>query len=493
MYKQKNNKYIALGIILGTIILILGIMGSQINSNMIAKNTYITDICIGGLDKEQATILVKDKVKLNIIKVSYNDKTWYIKPNEIDASYNFDKTIEKAYNLNRSGNIFKDISKTIKANFGERNNLDLVIDCNKDKLKNKLESIKSDIDLKMQNASLIINSGNITVNDGSEGIELDVDSSLKSIISKLGDGITKDNLIVKVIKQSVTKEDLSSVNTILGRYTTTVSSSSSGRTNNIKIAAKKMNGYLMMPGEEFSYVNVTGPYTLSNGYGDAPVIVEGELQSGIGGGVCQLSSTLYNAVLYAGLDIVNVRNHTIASSYVPKGRDATVNDSSIDFIFKNNLAHPVYLKSYVYGNTVVTEVYGNSEDKQNIEIETNIDSIKEVTIKKIDDSELEKGKEEVRENGRQGYTVSTYRIYKDNKGNIINREKIAISYYPSKQKVIAVGTKEVEHKKEDDQVENIEIDDIEDNSNSQNNENNLNNEQQNIQDNIINDGTDEVQ
>ena len=493
MYKSRNNKYIALGIIFGAIVLILGITCSQINSDMIAKNTYIADICIGGLDKKEATILVKDKVKMKTITVCYSDKTWDIKPQDIDASYNFDKTIEKAYSLNRSGNLFEDISKTIKTNFGEINNLDLVIDCNKDKLRNKLELIKSDIDLEMQNASLSINSGNITVNDGSDGIELDVDSSLKSIMSKLGDGITKDDLVIKVVEQSVTKLDLSSINSILGRYTTTVSSSSSGRTNNIRIAAQKMNGYLMMPGDEFSYANVTGPYTVANGYGNAPVIVEGELQNGIGGGVCQLSSTLYNAVLYAGLDIVNVRNHTIASSYVQKGRDATVNDSSIDFIFKNNLAHPVYLKSYVYGNTVVTEVYGNSEDKQNIEIETNIDSIKEVTIKKIDDSELEKGKEEVRENGREGYTVSTYRIYKDNNGNVINKEKIATSYYPSKQKVIAVGIKEVEDKKEDSQVENIETDDIEDNSNNQSNENNLNNEQDNIQDNINNDSADEVQ
>ena len=308
----------------------------------------------------------------------------------------------------------------------------MVIDCNKDKLKNKLESIKEDIDLKMENASLSINSGNITVNDGKEGIELDVESSLKNIISNLADGIYKDNLVVKIVKQSVVKSDLSSVNTILGRYTTNLGNSSYGRTDNIKNAAKKINGYLMMPGDEFSYINVTGPYTVNNGYGNAPVIVDGELQSGIGGGVCQVSTTLYNAVLYSGLDIVTVRNHTIPSSYVSKGRDAAVNDSTIDFIFKNNLEHPVYLQSYVYGNSVVTEIYGNDEDKQNIEIMTNIDSVKEANIKKVEDSELEKGKEEVKEKGRDGYTVSTYRIYKDINGNVINKEKIATSYYPSK-------------------------------------------------------------
>lgn len=484
MNKSRNNKYIALWIIIGAIVLFLGIMASQLNSNLIAKNTYIGSICVGGQSKEEAKSLLKDKVKMKNIILSYDDKTWDVTPQDIDAFYNFDKTIEKAYNLNRSKNIFEDILKTIKTNFGQKNNLDLVIDCNKDKLKNKLESIKEDIDLKMENASLSINSGNITVNDGKEGIELDVESSLKNIISNLADGIYKDNLVVKIVKQSVVKSDLSSVNTILGRYATNLGNSSYGRTDNIKNAAKKINGYLMMPGDEFSYINVTGPYTVNNGYGNAPVIVEGELQSGIGGGVCQVSTTLYNAVLYSGLDIVTVRNHTIPSSYVSKGRDAAVNDSTIDFIFKNNLEHPVYLQSYVYGNSVVTEIYGNDEDKQNIEIMTNIDSVKEANIKKVEDSELEKGKEEVKEKGRDGYTVSTYRIYKDINGNVINKEKIATSYYPSKQKVIAVGTKEViEENEEDDPFENVESND--NNSNEESSEQNSINEQNNIENNEI--------
>ena len=292
------------------------------------------------------------------------------------------------------------------------------------------------------------------------------------IDNQLQKRIVPVELVVKVEEPTVTKVQLSEVDTILGRYTTKIKASSSERISNIKIAAEKMNNYLMMPGDEFSYVNETGPYKISNGYKNAPVIVDGELQSGIAGGVCQLSSTLYNSVLYSGLEIVNIKNHTIPSSYVEKGRDAVVTDSGIDFVFKNSLDHPVYIKSYVLGSSVVTEIYGSSKDKKNIEISTNIDSVLEPTVKKVEDPTIEKDKEQVLENGRNGYTVSTYRIYKDSNGNIIEKEKIYTSYYPKKQKVIAVGTKEVEkiENNTDENQENIEETTTSEQDNNQNQE-----------------------
>ena len=197
-----------------------------------------------------------------------------------------------------------------------------------------------------------------------------------------------------------------------------------------------------MPGDTFSYNKATGKRTVDNGYKDAPVIVQGVMQEGIGGGVCQVSTTLYNATLYAGLEYVELRNHSIAPSYVSKGRDATVADSGIDFVFKNNLNHPIYIKNYVSGNTVTCQIYGSSKDKQNIQIETNTDNVSKAPTKKVDDPTILKGEEKVMEKGRDGYTVSTYRIYKDKQGNVIKKEKVATSYYPKKQGVIAVGTME---------------------------------------------------
>lgn len=450
MHKAKNNGYIAVGILVAILVLFLGIIYMQINGGKIARNTYVGDICIGNLNKEDAKKLLKSEVNIGTIELYYLDNKWDINPSDIDASYDIDKTVEKAYNLNRNKNIFENLSKTIKTNFGSKNNLDMIVNYNKEKLKDKLEEIKQDIDVKVKNAELSISGDSIKVLDESKGLSLDIEESLKKIESQLKNGVLSYDLVVKTIDPKITKEELSEVNTVLGRHTTIIKASSSGRISNIKAAAEKMNNYLLMPGDEFSYVGITGPYTVSNGYSNAPVIVEGELQNGIGGGVCQLSSTLYNSVLYSGLEIVKLRNHTIPSSYVPKGRDATVTDSGIDFVFKNNLEHPVYLKSYVSGSSVVTVIYGSSKDKQNIDIQTSTDAVLAAPVKKVDDPSIEKGSEKVLEKGRDGYTVSTYRVYKDSNGNLLNKEKIYTSYYPKKQSIIAVGTKEVKEESPQD-------------------------------------------
>ena len=248
---------------------------------------------------------------------------------------------------------------------------------------------------------------------------------------------------------------------MLGTYSTKFDSSVSGRSHNVALAAKSTSDVLLMPGESFSYNKHTGSRTTSNGYKNAPVIVQGVVQEGIGGGVCQVSSTLYNAVLYAGLEIESIKNHSIPSSYVPKCRDATVSDGAIDFIFKNNLKYPVYIKNSVYGNTLTCTIYGSNEDKQKIEILTNTDSVSEAPIKKVDDPTLPKGEEKQLEAGRKGYTVSTYRIYKDNNGNVLKKEKVYVSYYPKKQGVVAVGTMEAPIVEEETTpVENIPSEDV---------------------------------
>ena len=158
-----------------------------------------------------------------------------------------------------------------------------------------------------------------------------------------------------------------------------------------------------MPGEEFSYNEATGPRSVENGYKEAPIIVNGKVQNGPGGGVCQVSTTIYNSALNSGLEITDVRNHSLASTYAPKGKDATVSDGSIDFKFKNPYKHPIYIKNFVYGGVITSEIYGNSKDKQNISIVT--------------------------ENAGISNVVKTYRIYKDSYGKTIKREYIATSSY----------------------------------------------------------------
>lgn len=467
---------LAIVILSGILILTLGFGYIQINNNKIAKNTYIKDINLGNLSKEKAKEKILNEFKIDTITFMYDDKKWNINPSDIKTNYDIDKTVENAYNVNRNKNIFSNIVDTLKSTFGNKNYINISVDCDEEKVISELEKIAKEVNVDMENAKLDVVGNNIEVTKDKAGLEVDIKNTLTNLKKSLQEGIFEESLVVTKVEPEVKKEDLQDVNTLIGSYKTVLSDVSPGRVENIKIATERTSGVLLMPGEEFSYNKHTGLRTVKNGYKNATVIVSGEAVQGVGGGVCQVSTTLYNAVLYAGLDIVKVSNHSIPSSYVDKGRDAVVSDSGLDFVFKNNYNQPIYIQNY-YNNGVITcQVYGNNKDKQNIEISTSIDKVTKAPIKKEKDPTLAKGKEKILERGRDSYTVSTYRIYYDENGKEVKREKVAISFYPSKQQVVAIGTKKEEKppkKEESDSSANDSNKDEE--NNEENNSNNNNN------------------
>ena len=441
---MKNNKrilYITSIVMLAFVFLFVGLMCIQIKSDNIAKNTYVEDINIGGLTKEEAKLKISEIYKTEDIYVKYDENQWSIKPENIDLTIDIDKTIQESYDLNRKENIIQNILKTIKTNFGERNDVNIDIVYNEEKINKELEQIAKEINIDVKDASIKVGS-NISVTKEVIGKNVDIKKSIEELKLYINKEKKDIQLVVETIEPKIKESELKQINTVLGRFSTQFNSSVPGRTTNVKLATNRTSDILIMPGETFSFNQNTLKRTKANGYQDAPVIVQGVIQEGIGGGVCQVSSTIYNSVLYAGLEIVNVRNHSIPSSYIEKGRDAVVVDNAIDFVFRNNLEHPIYLKNYVSGGTIVCQVYGASSDKKKIDITTSIDQRLEAPIKKVDDASLPKGEEKVLEKARDGYTVSTYRIYKDTNGKVIKKEKVATSYYPKKQGVIAVGTKE---------------------------------------------------
>lgn len=453
MSNNKKNILIIVSILLLIIAIFTGIMSIQINGKKISKNIYVNDVNLGGLSKTQAQQLLSDKYKINNIKVNYLDKSWNVDYKKIELNYDIAKTVDKAYSLNRNKSAFENLIKTIKLNFGNKDTLKIYINYKNEKLKEEINKISKEINIDVKNASLSIDGSNVKVSDESEGIEVNIQKSIESLEKELLKGKFESKLIVTKVEPKVKKEQLKDIDTVLASYSTNIVGSVLGRNDNIRLATKKTSDVLLMPGDQFSYNKYTGLRTVENGYKNAPVIVEGTLQEGLGGGVCQVSSTLYNSVLYSGLEIVNVKNHSIPSGYVPKGRDATVTDEGIDFVFKNNLKHPIYVNNYVSGSTIICQIYGSSKDIQNIQIITNTDQVSVAPIKKVDDPSMPKGKEKVLERGIEGYTVSTYRLYKDKNGKVSKKEKVSTSYYPKKQGVIAVGTKEekVEQKPEEKQ------------------------------------------
>ncbi len=442
MSNVNKKLVIAIGAVALVVIIFIGIMCIQFKGEKIAKNTYVNGVNIGKLTKSQAKQELAKKYKLENVEFNYNDKSWKVKSKDLNLSTDLDKTVENAYNLNRKSGFFGNLSKTISANFGKKSNLVVVINYDKNKLKAEMEKIGKEIDVDVKDATLDISGEKVKVIPDSDGLKMDISKSMENFDNQTKKGNYKNELVVKATPAKVKKEQLANIDTNLGTYSTTFKTSQINRSINIKLATDNISNVLLMPGETFSFNKHTGKRSKENGYKSAPVIMEGEMEEDYGGGVCQVSSTLYNSVLYAGLEIVNVKNHTIPSSYVPKGRDATVADSGIDFLFKNNLKHPVYIKNYVSGNQIVCNIYGSAEDKQNITISTKLDGVSQTTMKRVNDPTMPKGKEKVDKSGRNAYSVSTYRTFNDANGKKIKTEKIANSYYPKKEGIILVGTME---------------------------------------------------
>jgi vancomycin resistance protein YoaR len=156
---------------------------------------------------------------------------------------------------------------------------------------------------------------------------------------------------------------------LLSSYSTNYAASNRNRTTNLILAANKINGTVIMPGETFSYNKVVGARTIAAGYKEAPIYVSGEVVDGVGGGICQITTTLYNAVVYANLEIVQRTNHQFVPSYAPASRDATVVYGSIDFQFKNNRNYPIKLVCSVSGGVANFQIFGlKQEDDCEVEI-----------------------------------------------------------------------------------------------------------------------------
>lgn len=156
---------------------------------------------------------------------------------------------------------------------------------------------------------------------------------------------------------------------LLSTFSTNYAASNKNRTTNLILAANKINGTVVMPGETFSYNKVVGERTIAAGYKEAPIYVSGQVVDGLGGGICQITSTLYNAVVYANLEIVERSNHQFIPSYVTASRDATVVYGSIDFKFKNNRNYPIKLVCSVSGGVANFQIFGlKQEDDYQVEI-----------------------------------------------------------------------------------------------------------------------------
>ncbi len=226
---------------------------------------------------------------------------------------------------------------------------------------------------------------------------------------------------------------------VLGEYTTNVGGSA-GRKANVRLCAEKCNGYIVLPGEEFSYNAVVGKRTTEAGFSEAPAYNEGKTVQEVGGGVCQGSSTLYCAVLYSNLEVVERQNHSYPSGYTPIGMDATVSWGWPEFIFKNNTDYPIRVMAWYQDGKTHYEIQGTKVSEFKVEIVSETLQTIPPARKEVQDPTLPVGTEVVAEKGHTGYKVQTYRKVYDGNGQLISNNKEAYSSYRMTEQVVHVGT-----------------------------------------------------
>lgn len=269
-----------------------------------------------------------------------------------------------------------------------------------------------------------------------------VDVNYEDISEKLKSGLKVFEVETEVIPPEITAEKLeqSLFADVLGEFTTNYNSSNTGRTKNMAIAAGKINGTVIAPGEIFSFNTVVGERSYQRGYTDANVYIGGRIEQGVGGGICQVASTMYSAQLYADLQTVTRHNHMFTVSYLPLGQDATVAWNSVDYAFRNNTDYPIKITATVSGGLHTVRILGTKADKsKSIKLINTVISTKDAQEKIIYSDDLEPGKKVVTQTGQKGAVVDTYKVYYKN-GVEERREFLHRSSYSPMDRIITASS-----------------------------------------------------
>lgn len=226
---------------------------------------------------------------------------------------------------------------------------------------------------------------------------------------------------------------------LLSSFSTKYDASNKNRSNNLLLASNKINGTVLLPGEEFSYNKVVGERTIAAGYKEAHIFSGGKVTDGLGGGICQISTTLYDAVLYANLEVTERRNHQMPAGYVKNGLDATVVYGSIDFKFVNNRKYPIKIVSEVKNGVAKMSIYGIKEEVEyEVRLEPVVLSYTPYQTEYITDTSLASGQQVVKQSGSNGCKTVTYRYLYLN-GNMISKTELSRDTYKAINKVVRVG------------------------------------------------------
>ncbi|MCF6096813.1 VanW family protein [Thermovorax subterraneus] len=413
------------------------------NSENIVEGIYIGQVYIGGLVEAKAKEKLSNFVNMHLrnpLILQYSDKTWNIIPQEL-VEVQIEKAVQEAISTGKSKNFLFKFFNRLKFSFNPKK-IELAIKIKDEPFQKILEIISGEIACEPKNAEFKIIDGIIRIEKEKKGIKVDEENLKQEILKIVWSEKRKISVPVIAIKPEITQETLSKMNIKeeIVSFSTKFDKTQAGRSTNIRLAAEKLKNYIIPPGEIFSFNDVIGKRTIEEGYKEAPIFLNNKVSAGIGGGVCQLSTTLYNLALLADLEIIERSNHSLPVSYVPLGRDATVNYGVIDLKFKNSTGGYLLLYTEIKGDTLTMKFYGSKKSDKKINLVSEVVKRIPPPVNIKEDYSLEKGKIHVKE-GKPGYQVRVWKITTYNDGRQ-EKKLVSTDIYNPTTTIVYVGKKE---------------------------------------------------
>lgn len=407
----------------------------------------IEGVDVSGLSKDAATDLLtgthgKDASTQTLV-LFYENEEWNYTFQEIGAKFQVEKAVDEAYQLGRTGTE-KENMKVVASLLKEGKDIPLEFSYDEIKMQDILIDVAAAFDKEAQNSTLSRSNGRFTITKEVQGRKMDVGATMLNV-----DGVMQTMksgraaIVANTTEPDITYEENQYVTDLIGSFSTKYTAYDKNRNTNLVVGCKYINGTIIAPDEVFSASAGLGEQTYARGYRDAGVYVNGKVEAGMGGGVCQITSTLYNAAIYAELGIAERSPHSMTVGYVPLGRDAAIAGNYKDLKIKNNTGYPVYLEAYASNGVLQINLYGHEvhEAGRKVEFET----VYEATIEKPqeivkEDPEKPEGEREVTSKGRTGAKVSVFKKVFEN-GKQVSRERFSSSSYRAVADEVTVGTK----------------------------------------------------
>lgn len=335
--------------------------------NTILAGVYADDISLEGMTAEEAKDFFDQKVaewsarQITLVAVDGNEVQ--ITPADVGFRWNNPEIMEEAASIGQKGNIVQryKVSKDLQH---EKRILPMEFSCDEELLRLVLSDQCSVYNHEASDATLTRENGQFVVQAGQNGEKVDEDASLQLVEDYLCNNWNKEDarieLAITVDESRGTEEELSRVKDVLGTFSTSFKTSGSGRSANVRNGCALINGTTLYPGDEFSTYDAVSPFSEANGYFLAGSYLNGQVVDSLGGGICQVSTTLYNAVLLSELEVTERHNHSMIVTYVDPSADAAISESAgKDFRFVNNTGAPIYIEGYTTEDKqLVFTIYG---------------------------------------------------------------------------------------------------------------------------------------